>query len=91
MNIPATSLLSILILTGVAYILWLRDARPLVKKYTGGKSHGWWWQSAIFQDYFLARKIIREKELNIPIGIKLMKSIFILNLMLLALFITTLK
>jgi hypothetical protein len=77
MDLSIIIFFSIFALIGGCYILWLKDVRPFVKKYTGGKAHGWWWQTSIFQDYFLAKRIIKEKGAHTPTGIRLIKAMFI--------------
>ena len=80
MNLTLLTFILIFISGGVIQILWLMDIRPLVKKYTGGKAHGWWWNTAIFQDYFLAKKIIRGEKLKTPSGIRFIEILVIINL-----------
>jgi hypothetical protein len=69
-----------MISNAACHILWLMDIRPLVKKYTGGKAHGWWWSTAIFQDYALARKIIRPEKIKTPSGMRFIQVLVLINL-----------
>ena len=80
MDLTLLAFVLILISVGVSHILWLMDIRPFVRKYTGGKAHGWWWQTAIFQDYFLAKKIIRDEKLKTPSGIRFIEILVMINL-----------
>ena len=66
---------------GVINILWLMDIRPFVKQYTGGKAQRLWWNSAIFQDYFLAKKIIREERVKTPSGIRFIEILILVNIL----------
>jgi hypothetical protein len=79
MNLPTITF--ILVFTSVAaiYLLWFSSIRPFIKQFTGGKAHGWWWNTAIFQDYFLAKRIIRKEKIKTPSSIRVIEVLLIVN------------
>lgn len=66
-------------------LIWLMETRPLVKRYTGGKAHKLWSGFASWQDYFLAKKIIRGEKLKTPILIRINEILVIGTVVLLIL------